>query len=287
MKRIIPSLFAIGAAIAGLSLIAAQEKKPPLKVLLVAGGCCHDYAAQHKILFEGIQARANARVDVWWTDDKTVEPPLTIYDKDNWAEGYDLVIHDECAAGNKDLTVMKRILDVHKTVPAVHLHCAMHSFRNDTDLWFKHLGIQSSRHGPKAPVAIDFTDKEHPVTNGLENWTTIDEELYNNVDVFDAHPLAVGTQKYKKGEEEITDVAIVAWTNEKQGAKSFSTTLGHFNETVADDRYLDLVVRGMLWAAGKLNDDYYGVPYTGENEITFVKGKEKAPKKKPVQKKKP
>lgn len=286
MKRIIPSLLAIGVAIVGISLLTAQEKKPPLKVLLVAGGCCHDYAAQHKILFEGIQARANARVDVWWTDDKTVEPPLTIYDKDDWAEGYDLIIHDECAAGNKDLTVMKRILDAHKTIPAVHLHCAMHSFRNDTDQWFKHLGIQSSRHGPKAPVAIDYVDKEHPITKGLENWTTVNEELYNNVDVFDAHPLAMGTQKYEKGGKEVTDVAIVAWTNEKQGAKSFSTTMGHYNETVADDRYLDLVVRGMLWASGKLNDDYYGVSYTGENEVTFVKGKEKAPKKKPAQKKK-
>ncbi|MDF1861109.1 MAG: discoidin domain-containing protein [Verrucomicrobiales bacterium] len=283
MKRaFFPALLACLSLI-GVSLLVAQEKKEtttPLKVLLVAGGCCHDYAAQHKILFEGIQARANVRVDVWWTDDKTVEPPLTIYDKDNWAEGYDLVIHDECAAGNKDLKVMKRILDAHQTIPAVHLHCAMHSFRNDTDQWFKHLGIQSSRHGPKKPIDIDFVDGEHPITKGLENWTTGDEELYNNVDVFDAHPLAMGTQKYEKGGEEVTDVAIVAWTNETQGAPSFSTTLGHNNFTVEDDRYLNLVTRGLLWAAGKLNDDYLGKAYTGENEITFLKGKEKPVKPK-------
>jgi putative membrane-bound dehydrogenase-like protein len=282
MKRaFFPALLACLSLI-GVSLLVAQEKKetPPLKVLLVAGGCCHDYAAQHKILFEGIQARANVRVDVWWTDDKTVDPPLTIYDKDNWAEGYDLVIHDECAAGNKDLKVMKRILDAHKTIPAVHLHCAMHSFRNDTDQWFKHLGVQSSRHGPKKPIDINFVDEEHPITKGLENWTTGDEELYNNVDVFDAHPLAMGTQKYEKGGQEVTDVAIVAWTNETRGAPSFSTTLGHNNFTVEDDRYLNLVTRGLLWAAGKLNDDYLGKAYTGENEITFVKGKEKTEKPK-------
>ena len=37
--------------------------------------------------------------------------------------------------------------------------------------------------------------------------------------------------------------AIVAWTNEKAGARSFSTTIGHNTETVADARYLDLITR--------------------------------------------
>ncbi len=283
MKRIFPALFA-ALVLLGASLLFAQnekpdaEKKKPLKVLLVAGGCCHDYAVQHKLLYEGLQARTNARVDVWWTDDKSVNPPLPLYDDPDWAKGYDLVIHDECAAGNKDLTVMKNVLDAHKTIPAVHLHCAMHSFRNGTDQWFQHLGLQSSGHGPQQPIAIDFVDQEHPITQGLENWTTGKEELYNNVDVFNAHPIAMGTQKFTRNGKETTAVAIVAWTNEKNGAPSFSTTIGHNNFTVEDDRYLNLVARGMLWAAGKLNDDYLGVPYAGENDVTFLKSKPKEKK---------
>ncbi len=283
---------ALVGALLSLFLLAdrsqSQDAKPgsePLKVLLVAGGCCHDYEGQHKALFEGIQARANVRVDVWWTDDASVDPPLTIYDKADWAEGYDLVIHDECAAGNKDLEVMKRILDVHKTIPAVHLHCAMHSFRNGTDQWFKHLGIQSSRHGPRKPIKIDYVDDQHPITATLEDWTTIDEELYNNVEIYDAHPLAMGYQMVPKDGKEVEETAVVAWTNEKQGARSFSTTIGHVTETVADGRYLDLVTRGLLWAADKLNDETLGKPYTGENTITFVKGKPKEEKTKPSPKK--
>lgn len=270
-------------AVACLTPFASADEKP-LKALLVAGGCCHDYEGQHKALFEGIQARANVQVDVWWTDDKSVDPPLNLYDDPNWADGYDIIIHDECAAGNKDLKVMKHILDVHKTIPAVHLHCAMHSFRNGTDQWFKHLGLQSSRHGPRKPIDIEFVDKEHPITKTLENWTTIDEELYNNVDVFDAIPLAVGKQIVPVDGKDVEEVAIVVWTNESQGAKSFSTTIGHTTETVEDARYLDLVTRGLLWAAGKLNDDYLGKPFKGENKITFVKGKPK-PEKKPAPKK--
>ncbi|NNE90999.1 MAG: heme-binding protein, partial [Verrucomicrobiales bacterium] len=277
-------ILCLAATIGSAVLINGQQKaqqKPPLKALLIAGGCCHDYTGQHKALFKGIQARANVQVDVWWTDDKSVNPPLTIFEKDDWAEGYDVVIHDECAAGEKNLEVMKRILDVHKTVPAVHLHCAMHSFRNGTDQWFKHLGLQSTRHGPQEPIEVKYVDKKHPIVEPLEDWTTGKEELYNNAQVFDAHPLAMGTQKYSRNGEEKTDVAVVAWVNEKQGARSFSTSLGHNTFTVEDERYLDLVVRGMLWTMDKLNDDYVGVAYEGENEITFVKGKPK-PQKKPA-----
>jgi putative heme-binding domain-containing protein len=277
----IPLLSSLAIAILAAALILptrAQNPAKPLRVLLVAGGCCHDYAGQQKVLSKGISERANVRVDVWWTDDKSVEPPLTLYGKDDWAKGYDLVIHDECAAGNKDLTVMKRILDVHKTVPAVHLHCAMHSFRNGTDQWFKHLGLQSASHGPQEPIAIDFVDKEHPITKPLGNWTTIKEELYNNVNVFDAHPLAIGKQIVKRDGKEKEEVSIVVWTNEKQGARSFSTTLGHNTATVEDPRYLDLVTRGVLWAAGKLDEaGYLGTAYTGENTVTFEPAKPTPP----------
>jgi type 1 glutamine amidotransferase len=46
----------------------------------------------------------------------------------------------------------------------------------------------------------------------------------------------------------------VAWINDYQGTRVFSTTVGHNNKTVADDRYLDLVTRGLLWACGKLDE---------------------------------
>ena len=255
----------------------SHAETKPLKALLIAGGCCHDYAKQHVILSQGIQARANVQVDVVWTDDKSVNPPLPLYDNPDWAKGYDIIIHDECAAGVKDMAVVKRILDVHQTIPAVHLHCAMHSFRTGTDAWFKHLGIQSASHGPQEPIAITFVDKEHPITKPLADWTTIKEELYNNVNIFDGHPLAMGKQVVKGKDVDY----VVAWTNEKVGARSFSTTIGHNNDTVADARYLDLVTRGLLWAMDKLTPEYL-TPFKGENKITFVAAKPVEAPKPPV-----
>lgn len=268
------------AAIATMSIALPTNAAAPakLKALLIAGGCCHDYTRQHKVLSEGIQGLANVQVDVWWTDDKSTDPPLDVYNDPEWAEGYDVVIHDECAASNRDLKVFERILDAHKTIPAVHLHCAMHSFRNGTDRWFQHLGLQSSSHGPQVPIEVKFSAQAHPITATLKNWTTIREELYNNVKTFDITPLATGKQVIKRKDKEQVVEHIVAWTNEKHGARSFSTTLGHNTETVADPRYLELVTRGLLWACDQLNVEHLE-PYTGENKITFVKGKPKAAKK--------
>ncbi len=49
-------------------------------------------------------------------------------------------------------------------------------------------------------------------------------------------------------------------------------SIGHYNEGVADDRYLNLVARGLLWACDKLSPEYQQ-PFDGENVVTFVESK--------------
>ena len=245
-----------------------QADQRPLRALLITGGCCHDYAAQQKALQEGIQARANVRVDVYWTDNSTTAPVFPLYSKLNWAEEYDVIIHDECGASIDDPALVNRIVQVHKRLPAVHLHCAMHSFRTGGDEWFRHLGLQSTGHGPQQPIEIVFSKDSHPITQGLSDWTTGNEELYNNVKLFGAKPLAIGKQRIPGSPARI-EQAVVAWTNETQGARSFSTTLGHNTVTVQDDRYLDLVTRGLLWTCNRLSEKNL-VPYQGEQTTTFI-----------------
>lgn len=281
MKKLFPFLLVAAVTLAGWLLVqAAEEDKPkkPLQVLLVIGGCCHEYDIQKDLLKVGIESRIDAEVTVEYSPDKTTEAKFPIYEKDDWADGYDVVLHDECSANITDPKYVGRILKAHKDgVPAVNIHCAMHSYRwgefrepvtigGDNAGWYEMIGLQSTGHGPKTPIDITYTDKDHPITKTLEDWTTIDEELYNNIQIFDtAHPIASGNQmqmpRKKKGEPadpnaKATEVeAIVAWTNEygPNKTKIFSTSLGHQSETVADDRYLDLVTRGLLWATGRLD----------------------------------
>ena len=255
-------------------LVAAPK---PLRVLLVTGGCCHDYAKQKDILKKGLEERANVVVDLSYSDDISTHPPLAILGNPDYAKGYDLVIHDECGADINNPTLVEDVLKPHRDgIPGVNLHCAMHCYRigNPNDpvtlgtphgFWFEYLGLQSSGHGPQEPISIKFTDKESPIVKGLSDWTTIGEEHYNNVHVFDsAHALAHGTQAIKQRDGTLkTNDFVVVWTNEYGPNKTrvFSTTIGHNNQTVADSRYLDLVTRGVLWATGHLNDD--GTPAEG------------------------
>ena len=269
-------LSASALLIALASPLQAQKSSKPLKVLLITGGCCHSYATQKNVIKKGLETRANVVVDQVHTDDSSNNPPLSIYRNPNYAKGYDVVIHDECAAGMADLSILNGVLAPHRNgIPGVNLHCAMHSYRvgnhrmpaepgTNDNLWFEYLGIQSSGHGPKEPIAISFTNAEHPITKTLEDWATIEEELYNNVQVFStAKALAKGFQFQPKRSAKNgnviaakNDEAVVVWTNEYHGTRVFSTTIGHFDETVADERYLDLVTRGLLWSCNKLNDNY-------------------------------
>ena len=272
------------AAIQTCGSTFAADAPKPLKALLIAGGCCHDYKTQKDILKKGIEERANVVVDIVYSEDKSVKPPFPFYGKPDYAAGYDVIIHDECAAGISDPAVIEGVLKPHRDgIPGVNLHCAMHCYRignpgeaatpgSQRALWFDYLGIQSSGHGPQAPIAISFVDQNHPIVRGLADWVTINEEHYNNIKVFDnAHALAMGHQiakqkkKQKDGTEEVTEKEtnwVVAWTNTYNGkTRVFSTTIGHNNITVADGRYLDLVTRGLLWACDKLADD--GKPKAG------------------------
>ena len=255
------------------------KKEDPLKILLVAGGCCHDYATQTKLLKAGIESRIRAEVTIEYNPSTSTEATFDIYKSDDWAKGFDVVIHDECSAKVMDKEYVGRILNAHKNgLPAVNLHCAMHSYRwgdykqpvelgADNAGWYEMLGVQSTGHGPKTPIEVSFTDEKHPVTAGLKDWKTINEELYNNVRVFDgATALAKGKQFQPPRAKELKKNpdakpreanAVVVWTNEYGPKKTriFSTTLGHMNETVGDDRYLTLVTRGLLWATGNLQED--------------------------------
>jgi type 1 glutamine amidotransferase len=248
-------------ALAASPLQSAETK--PLRVLLVTGGCCHDYKNQKDLLKKGIEERLNAEVTQVHTDDKSTKARFEMYEKPDWATGYDVVVHDECSADVKETNYVQNILNAHKSgVGAVNLHCAMHSYRVGTDAWFAFAGIQSSGHGPQEPITVSFLDM-HPITLGFTNWTTIKEELYNNLKVFPtARPLARGKQVVRSRDgKERTDDFVVAWVNEYEKGRVFSTTLGHNNATVSDPRYLDMVTRGILWSCGKLGQD--GKPAAG------------------------
>jgi hypothetical protein len=261
-------LILVGAGLlsAGQGISQADDAAiKPLRALLVLGGCCHDYKAQQEILSQGLSQRARVEISIAYDPDITNMHLNPVYERSDWAAGYDVIIHDECSSMVKDLTIIDRILEPHRRgLPAVVLHCGMHSYRSEgypqATPWFDFTGLVSTGHGPQAPIHVQFLKTDSPITKGFENWTTINEELYNNAagklqDTATALARGQQTAKNKKGEEFSGD-CVVVWTNNYRGTKVFATTLGHNNGTVEDPRYLDMVARGLLWSCDKLNDKY-------------------------------
>ncbi|HMP84967.1 MAG TPA: ThuA domain-containing protein [Verrucomicrobiota bacterium] len=240
---------------------SAQDAPKPIKALLVTGGCCHDYDGQKDVLTQGISALANVEWTVVHEGGNSTGHKVSIYSDPDWAKGYDVVVHDECFADVKDAAFVEGILKPHRSgVPAVNLHCTMHCYRVGFDTfteWFAFTGLDTRGHGPQLPIEITNVNTNHPVTIGLENWTTINEELYNNLKVWDTvTPLSRGKQTVKNKDGTTKDVdALVTWVNNYHGTRVFGTTLGHNTATVADPRYLQLVTRGLLWACDKLDEN--------------------------------
>lgn len=258
MKRSL--LAGISLALCGIvafptSSRAADDK--PIRALIVAGGCCHDYAMQPSLLAQGLAKRMKIEFLVAYDPDTTTGHQNAIYDREDWSKGFDIIIHDECSADVKDEKVIDRILAPHRAgLPAVNLHCAMHCYRAGvypaTTPWMEFTGMNTNHHGQQRPIEITFTETSDPIVKGMENWTTINEELYHATELLPtSHALATGHQNVSKEAD-----APVIWTNDYHGTRVFSTTLGHNNETVKDPRYLDLIAHGLLWSLNKLDDQH-------------------------------
>src|SRR3954467_43775 len=97
-------LLRLAAGILFCALISPlRADDAPIKALLVAGGCCHDYKAQKTLITEGISARANVQWVIIHEGDGKTTHRHSIYEKDGWADEFDVIVHDECTADVKDL----------------------------------------------------------------------------------------------------------------------------------------------------------------------------------------
>jgi len=256
MKYIKTILF--GALISALNIQSAE----PIKALLITGGCCHDYTKQKLIISQGISKRANVDWEIVHEGGTDRNHKISVYLKKDWIKKYDVVVHNECFGAIGDKAFVEGMATAHRDsgVPAVALHCTMHSYRaadKITDEWRKLLGVTTVRHQQKVAVTIENIEPKHPVMKGFgKSWTTPAGELYEIVKVWPktkvlGHAYGVRTKKNHP----------CIWTNEYGKARVFGTTIGHHNQTMESEEYISYLTRGLLWACGKL--DKNGKPAKG------------------------
>lgn len=112
------------------------------------------------------------------------------------------------------------------------------------------MGIASASHGRGAAITVKSVKEDHPIMKGLpKEWKTPAGELYNSHDVLSTvTPLAMGDNGDKKQGPQ-----VCIWVNRLKKARVFGTSIGHHNETMKTETYGDMLVRGLLWACGKLD----------------------------------
>ena len=220
---------------------ATSLASEPLRALLITGGCCHDYGEQLKILTNGISARANVTWTVLWEGGSSRggtirDHQMSIYAKKNWAEGYDVVVHNECFGDITNSEFVDHVAKAHfDGVPAVVIHCTMHSYRKaSTDEWRKTLGVSSYNHEGARKFQVTDIKPDHPVMKGFpEKWDDPSpDELYRILKLWpNCIPLATASGKTNA-------VYPVVWVNTYGKGRIFGTTLGHSDETMSSPVYL-------------------------------------------------
>ena len=228
------------------------EDQGKIRALLVTEGCGHGGDNQAAIIRAGIAERTDLKIE-WKTiyqDGETRVTAIPFYQDPNWADGYDVVIHNECFAGVTDKKFIDRILKPHRAgLPALVIHCARPTFRVEDDRWFEFCGMTSRRDGSSHPFRVEPLKTEPAIMEGLEPWEVTQGELYFAEKIWpNSTPLAHS----KSNDTGKMNVSV--WVNlygEKK-IRVFGTTIGHDVKTMINPHYLDMLSRGFLWAVGKL-----------------------------------
>ncbi len=245
-----PILFlAVGLSLATSPAALAAEGPKPLRALLITGGCCHNYAFQAAALTNAVGKLAAVEWTIVNQGGTGTRAEIPLYDNPDWAKGFDVVIHNECFADTTNTAYIRRITSVHAAgVPAVVIHCAMHTYRTtDIDDWRKFLGVTSRRHDHQGKYPVKPVAADHPIMKGFpESWVTPMDELYVIEKLWpDAKALATSVS------EQDGKTYPVAWINQSGKARVFGTTFGHSDDTWRDPVFLRYVSQGVLWAAGR------------------------------------
>jgi len=245
-------LLLAGLVLTGNFTTVSAADQRPLRALLVTGGCCHNYPFQTQQLTNALAQLAKVDWTVVKEGGNGTRAEISLYDNPDWAKGFDVVVHNECFADTTNQVYIRKITSAHRAgVPAVVIHCAMHTYRaTDMDDWREFLGVTSRRHDHQSKYPVKQVEPAHTILQGVNtDWVTAMDELYV-IEKLWPKAIALATSV----SEQDGKTYPVVWINQYNTARVFGTTYGHSDEAWRDPNLLTMVSRGTLWAAGRLNN---------------------------------
>lgn len=246
MRTLLTSLVALAIASTLSSGVLADDV--PIRILLVTGGCCHDYDFQTRAMQKALKDQGiPAEWKVVDEGGKGTKAQIPLYENPEWAYGFDVVIHNECFANTTDPTYIRKITGPHKAgVNAVVIHCAMHTYRAaEIDDWRQFLGVTSRHHEHQSEYPVKVVATDHPIMKDFPaDYKSAKDELYIIEKVWPQTEVLATSISEKTGK-----LNPVFWTNRYGKARVFGTTYGHSVATFEDPVFLKTLARGIKWAA--------------------------------------
>ena len=257
----------------------------PVKVLYITHlpGKYHDYKAQQNEFIKHITNFAN--VDVTYQAEN-LEKTLAFMKTPEYAVNYDVVIYNICLAHNTDTDLAHNMIEQTRThgVPALLIHCAMHTFwatfgkpdsraaEKQPELkknwlaknpntpfpnWSDFSGLDTKRHDKQRAMTIRRAEPVHPVAaNFPAKWQITKDELYQNAEFKKtATPILIAHSVQDNKDH------VIAWENKAGKANAIGITLGHGMETFTMPSFHRFLANSILYLDGKLGKD--GKPIKG------------------------
>lgn len=236
-------------ALIGLALLSVAPGSPAadtpkkIQVLIVTG----DDVGVHP-WYEVSQAIRETLLAAGKFDIKVSEDP-GIFESANTLKRYDVVFLHFFNAKLPTLsdTAKQNLLDYVKGGKGLCVsHLSSASFKEWSEfqkLCGRYWVMGKSGHGPRSVFKSKIADKDHPITQGLEDFET-DDELYAKMQG-DApiHTLVTADSDWSKAVEPL------AFTLEYGGGRVFHETFGHDGKAIRTPNVSKLIQRGTEWAA--------------------------------------
>jgi type 1 glutamine amidotransferase/azurin len=213
----------------------------------------HDWAATTKTLTDVLHGDPRIGVDV--TDDPSILAKADL-------AYYDVIIQNYCNWDQPGLTdaAKEGFADYLKDgggLVIVHYANGSWYMTNPSGLgayWPEYSGKICRRywdhtvssHDAFGEFTVRFTDRKHPITDGLQGLTfaTTDELYFNQKGDLPIEPLAVATSNVTKAD------APMAFAYNYGKGRVFQTVLGHAPESILASGTSMMIQRGAVWAAG-------------------------------------
>ena len=258
----------------------------PIRALYITNytNLWHDYDAQKKLIMDGVSRYVSVEFDLVGKDP---EDALTLLSAPEYGLGYDVIIYNMCFADDFNLERLNNIISQTRDfgVPAVLMHCAMHSFQQssprypeqqlelraaaldweekypeiDFPYWWKFTGVDTLSHDWPRALTMMQGESDHPITRALPlEFPISNDELYQNLEVLEGvTPLYYAYSSQSKRDH------LVAWTHTVGAGQVFSTTLGHGESTLEDRTFHKLLAHAIAYLTDHLDE-------AGQPEAAFA-----------------